>query len=228
MFVHLHVHSEFSLLDGACRIKQLVDTAAERNMPAVAVTDHGVMYGAVDFYKAAKARGIKPIIGCEVYVAQRTRFDRVHELDSENRHLVLLCENNTGYQNLIAMVSQSWTEGFYSKPRVDFELLEQHHEGLIALSACLAGEVARNLTAGDYDGAKAAALRYDSIFGRGNFYLELQDHGLREQKVDQSLHHSHFARNGHSARRDERLPLHQSGRQRNAPHPAVHPDEPHH
>lgn len=141
------------------------------------------MYGSVDFYKAAKARGIKPIIGCEVYVAQRTRFDRVHELDSEHRHLVLLCENNTGYQNLIAMVSKSWTEGFYSKPRVDFELLEQHHEGLIALSACLAGEVARNLTAGDYEGAKAAALHYDKIFGRGNFYLELQDHGIREQKL---------------------------------------------
>jgi DNA polymerase-3 subunit alpha len=183
MFVHLHVHSEYSLLDGACRIKQLVDTAAERNMPAVAVTDHGVMYGAVDFYKAAKARGIKPIIGCEVYVAQRTRFDRVHELDSEHRHLVLLCENDVGYRNLIAMVSKSWTEGFYSKPRVDFELLEQYHEGLIALSACLAGEVARDLTAGDYEGAKNAALHYDSIFGRGNFYLELQDHGLREQKA---------------------------------------------
>ena len=183
MFVHLHVHSEYSLLDGACRIKQLVETAAQRNMPAVAVTDHGVMYGAIDFYKAAKARGIKPIIGCEVYVAQRTRFDRVHELDSENRHLVLLCENDTGYRNLIAMVSKAWTEGFYSKPRVDFELLEQYHEGIIALSACLAGEVARNLTAGDYDGAKAAALHYDKIFGRGNFYLELQDHGLREQKA---------------------------------------------
>jgi DNA polymerase III subunit alpha len=183
MFVHLHVHSEYSLLDGACRIKQLVDTAAERNMPAVAITDHGVMYGAIDFYKAAKARGIKPIIGCEVYVAQRTRFDRVHELDSEHRHLVLLCENDTGYRNLIAMVSKSWTEGFYSKPRVDFELLEQYHEGLIALSACLAGEVARDLTAGDYEAAKQAALHYDSIFGRGNFYLELQDHGLREQKA---------------------------------------------
>ncbi len=182
MFVHLHVHSEYSLLDGACRIQQLVDTAAARGDKAVAITDHGVMYGAVDFYKAAKARGIKPIIGCEVYVAPRTRFGRVHELDSENRHLVLLCENNTGYQNLIAMVSKSWTEGFYSKPRVDFELLGQYHEGLIALSACLAGEVARDLTAGDYDGAKAAALHYDSIFGRGNYYLELQDHGLPEQK----------------------------------------------
>lgn len=151
-------------------------------MPAVAITDHGVMYGAVDFYKAAKACGVKPIIGCEVYVAPRTRFDRTHELDAENRHLVLLCENNTGYQNLIAMVSRSWTEGFYFKPRVDYELLEKYHEGLIALSACLAGEIPRDLTAGDYDGAKAAALHYDSIFGRGNFYLELQDHGLRGQK----------------------------------------------
>ncbi len=182
MFVHLHLHSEYSLLDGACRIRRLVDTAAERGDTAVAVTDHGVMYGAVDFYKYAKSKGIRPIIGCEVYVAQRTRFDRVHELDSEHKHLVLLCENNTGYQNLAKLVSLSWTEGFYSKPRVDYELLEQYHEGLIALSACLAGEVARNLTAGDYDGAKAAALRYDGIFGRGNFFLELQDHGLREQK----------------------------------------------
>lgn len=182
MFVHLHLHSEYSLLDGACRIRQLVDTAAKRGDAAVAVTDHGVMYGAVDFYKYAKSHGIKPIIGCEVYVAQRTRFDRVHELDSEHKHLVLLCENNTGYQNLAKLVSLSWTEGFYSKPRVDYELLEKYHEGIIALSACLAGEVARNLTAGDYDGAKAAALRYDGIFGRGNFYLELQDHGLREQK----------------------------------------------
>lgn len=183
MFVHLHVHSEYSLLDGACRIERLVETAAQRGAPAVAVTDHGVMYGAVDFYKAAKKRGIKPIIGCEVYVAQRTRFDRVHELDSEHRHLVLLCENNTGYQNLIALVSRSWTEGFYSKPRVDYELLEQYHEGIIALSACLAGEIPRCLTAGDYDAAKKTALRYDEIFGRGNFYLELQDHGLREQKL---------------------------------------------
>lgn len=182
MFVHLHLHSEYSLLDGACRIGRLVETAAARGDTAVAVTDHGVMYGAVDFYKAAKQKGIKPILGCEVYVAQRTRLDRVHELDAENRHLVLLCENNTGYQNLIAMVSKSWTEGFYSKPRVDFELLEQHHEGLIALSACLAGEIPRALTANDYEGAKQAALRYDKIFGRGNFYLELQDHGIREQK----------------------------------------------
>lgn len=182
MFVHLHLHTEYSLLDGACRIKELIDTAADRGDTAIAITDHGVMYGAVDFYKAAKKRGIKPIIGCEVYVAQRLRFDKVHELDSEHRHLVLLCENNTGYQNLIAMVSKAWTEGFYSKPRVDFELLEKYHEGLIALSACLAGEIPRALTAGDYNGAKEAALRYRDIFGEDHFYLELQDHGIREQK----------------------------------------------
>ena len=182
MFVHLHLHTEYSLLDGACRITELLDTAAERGDTAVAITDHGVMYGAVDFYKEAKKRGIKPIIGCEVYVAQRTRFDKVHELDAEHRHLVLLCENNTGYQNLIAIVSKAWTEGFYSKPRVDFDLLREHHEGLIALSACLAGEIPRALTAGDYNGAKEAALRYRDIFGENNFFLELQDHGLREQK----------------------------------------------
>nr|WP_319488248.1 DNA polymerase III subunit alpha [uncultured Caproiciproducens sp.] len=182
MFVHLHLHTEYSLLDGACRITELLDTAAERGDTAVAITDHGVMYGAVDFYRAAKKRGIKPIIGCEVYVAQRTRFDKVHELDAEHRHLVLLCENNIGYQNLIAIVSKAWTEGFYSKPRVDFDLLREHHEGLIALSACLAGEIPRALTAGDYSGAKEAALRYRDIFGENNFYLELQDHGLREQK----------------------------------------------
>ena len=183
MFAHLHLHTEYSLLDGACRINRLLDTAAERGDKAVAITDHGVMYGAVEFYKAAKARGINPIIGCEVYVAQRSRFDKTRELDSEHRHLVLLCENNTGYQNLAAMVSKSWIEGFYSKPRVDYELLEQYHEGLIALSACLAGEIPRALTANDYERAKEAALRYRDIFGDGNFFLELQDHGIREQKL---------------------------------------------
>ena len=180
-FVHLHVHTEYSLLDGACRIERLLDRAKELGQEAVAITDHGNMYGVIDFYKAAKARGVKPIIGCEVYVAKRTRFDKVHELDGENRHLVLLCKDETGYKNLIAMVSKAWTEGFYSKPRVDFELLEQHHEGLIALSACLAGEIPRALSRNDYDGAKEAALRYQEIFGEGNFFLELQDHGLDEQ-----------------------------------------------
>lgn len=181
-FAHLHLHTEYSLLDGACRIEKVLDRAKELGQTAVAITDHGSMYGVVDFYKAAKKRGIQPIIGCEVYVAKRTRFDRVHELDYENRHLVLLCENETGYQNLIAMVSKAWTEGFYNKPRVDLELLQAHHEGLIALSACLAGEVSRVLSAGDYNGAKEAALRYQEIFGKGNYFLELQDHGLPEQK----------------------------------------------
>ena len=181
-FVHLHVHTEYSLLDGACRIEKLLDKAKELRMKAVAITDHGVMWGAVNFYKAAKERGIKPIIGCEVYVAQRTRFDRIHALDGSSRHLVLLCKNETGYKNLIAMVSKSFTEGFYNNPRVDLDLLSEHHEGLIALSACLAGEIPRALNAGDYEAAKNAALRYNDIFGQGNFYLELQDHGLKEQK----------------------------------------------
>lgn len=181
-FTHLHVHTEYSLLDGACRIEQMLDSAKEQGFTSVAMTDHGVMYGAIDFYKAAKKRGIKPIIGCEVYVAKRTRFDRVHELDRENRHLVLLCKNEIGYRNLIAMVSSAFVEGFYNNPRVDFELLKKHSEGLIALSACLAGEIPRALKAGDYAGAKEAALRYREIFGPDNFYLELQDHGIQEQK----------------------------------------------
>ncbi len=180
-FAHLHLHTEYSLLDGACRIELLLDRIQALGQTAVAITDHGCMYGVIEFYKAAKKRGIKPILGCEVYVAKRTRFDRVHELDSENRHLVLLCENETGYRNLIAMVSKSWTEGFYNRPRVDFELLEQHHEGLIALSACLAGEIPRALSRNDYAGAKEAALRYREIFGPENFFLELQDHGLDGQ-----------------------------------------------
>lgn len=182
-FTHLHVHTEYSLLDGACRIEKLLDRVQALGQDSVAITDHGAMYGAVDFYKAAKKRGIHPVIGCEVYVAKRTRFDKVHELDSENRHLVLLCENWQGYQNLIAMVSKGWTEGFYNKPRVDLALLEQYHEGLIALSACLAGEIPRALSRRDYPEAKEAALRYERIFGKGNFFLELQDHGLAEQKA---------------------------------------------
>ncbi len=180
-FAHLHLHTEYSLLDGACRIERLLDKVQELGQTSVAITDHGCMYGVIEFYKAAKKRGIKPILGCEVYVAKRTRFDRVHELDSENRHLVLLCENEAGYRNLIAMVSKSWTEGFYNRPRVDFELLEQHHEGLIALSACLAGEIPRALSRNDYAGAKEAALRYREIFGPENFFLEIQDHGLENQ-----------------------------------------------
>ncbi|MBS6367405.1 MAG: PHP domain-containing protein, partial [Clostridiales bacterium] len=164
-FVHLHVHTEFSLLDGACRIGQIMDRVKELGQEAIAITDHGNMYGCIDFYKAAKKAGIKPIIGCEVYVAPRSRHDRVYGVDNEARHLVLLCENETGYQNLIAMVSQAWTEGFYSKPRVDFELLERHHEGLIALSACLAGEIPRALVRNDYDAAREAALKYRGGYG---------------------------------------------------------------
>ena len=181
-FVHLHVHSEYSLLDGACKVKDLVTQAKEMNFPAIAVTDHGVMYGVVDFYKEAKKQGIKPIIGCEVYVAPRSRADKVHGIDSNNFHLILLCKNKIGYDNLIKMVSQAWTEGFYRKPRVDHELLEKYSEGLIALSACLAGEIPRLLLDGKYDEAKECALWYDKVFGRGNFYLELQDHGIAEQQ----------------------------------------------
>ena len=180
-FVHLHLHTEYSLLDGACRIGGLMAHVRDLGQTAVAITDHGVMYGVVDFYKAARAAGIKPIIGCEVYVAPRTRFDKVHGIDNEGRHLVLLCENETGYRNLSYMVSRGFLDGFYGRPRVDMELLRQHSEGLIALSACLAGAIPRLLKADDYDGAKQAALEYSKIFGPDHFYLELQDHGLPEQ-----------------------------------------------
>ena len=180
-FVHLHVHSEYSLLDGACRIKDMVKRAKELEQHAIAVTDHGSMYGVMDFYKAAKSEGIKPIIGCEVYVAKRSRFDKVRELDSEIYHLVLLCKNNIGYKNLIKMVSQSFIEGFYNKPRIDEDLLRQHSEGLIALSACLAGEIPRALNRNDYDRAKVVAEKYQDIFGKDNFYIELQNHGLADE-----------------------------------------------
>ncbi len=182
-FTHLHLHTEYSLLDGACRINQVLDRAAELGQTAVAITDHGVMYGVVDFYRAAKQRGIKPIIGCEVYVARRTRFDRVHELDKEPYHLVLLCKDQTGYQNLIKLVSEGWVSGFYGKPRIDLELLRQHSEGLIGLSACLAGAVPRALKAGDFAESKRIALEYNEILGQDNFYLELQNHGIREQQM---------------------------------------------
>ncbi len=182
-FVHLHLHTEYSLLDGCCRIDRLMDAAISRGQKSIAVTDHGVMYGAIDFYKAAKAKGIKPIIGCEVYVAPRSRFDKEKALDSEYSHLVLLCENNEGYQNLIKLVSLGFTDGFYSKPRVDRELLERYHGGLIALSACLAGEIPRSLLKGDYENAKKTALWYKDVFGEGNYFLEVQDHGIKEQQI---------------------------------------------
>lgn len=180
-FVHLHVHSEYSLLDGACRIKDMIKRAKELGQRAIAITDHGCMYGVMDFYKTAKNEGIKPIIGCEVYVAKRSRFDKVREYDSEIYHLVLLCKNNVGYQNLIKMVSKSFIEGFYNKPRIDEELLRQHSEGLIALSACLAGAIPRALNRNDYEAAKEIALNYQEIFGKDNFYLELQNHGIAEE-----------------------------------------------
>ena len=181
-FVHLHLHTEYSLLDGCCRIGNLFDAVKERGMSSVAITDHGVMYGAVNFFKAAKEARVKAIIGCEVYVAPRSRTDKQKAFDSEYTHLVLLCKNETGYKNLIKMVSLGFTEGFYSKPRIDKELLSEHSEGLIALSACLAGEIPRKLLSGDYEGAKQSALWFDSVFGRENFYIEIQDHGIMEQK----------------------------------------------
>ncbi len=181
-FVHLHLHTEYSLLDGACRIAPLFDRVAELGQTAVAITDHGVMFGCVDFYKAAKKKGIKPIIGCEVYVANRTRHDKVSHMDGNN-HLVLLCKNATGYQNLIKMVSAGFTEGFYTKPRIDKELLEKYHDGLICLSACLAGEIPQKLLSGRYEEAMQSALWFQNLFGAGNYYIEIQDHGLADQRT---------------------------------------------
>lgn len=182
-FVHLHLHSEYSLLDGACRIADIPKAAKLAGHNAVAITDHGVMYGAVAFYKACKAECIKPIIGCEVYVARRSMYDREKEYDAGSSHLILLVKNKKGWENLIYLVSKGYTDGFYSKPRIDTELLEQHTEGLVCLSACLAGYIPRCIIAGEYDKAEEYALRLDKAFGRGNFYLELQDHGLSDDPV---------------------------------------------
>ena len=181
-FVHLHVHTEYSLLDGACRIGSMMERVKELGQSAIALTDHGVMYGCIDFYKAAKAAGVKPIIGCEVYVSRRGMEDRVHGIDNDPYHLVLLCENRKGYENLCLLVSEAFTRGFYGKPRVDFALLRKHHEGLIALSACLAGAIPQYLMLEDYEAARDYALTMADIFGEGNFYLELQDHGIDEQR----------------------------------------------
>lgn len=183
-FAHLHVHTEYSLLDGSNKIQEYVARVKELGMNSAAITDHGVMFGCIDFYRAAKAAGIKPILGCEVYVAPGSRFDK-ETGQSEERyyHLVLLAENNHGYKNLMKIVSKAFVDGFYYKPRVDMELLQEYHEGIIALSACLAGEVAKNITRGMYEEAKSAALRYEKIFGKGNFFLELQDHGIPQQQI---------------------------------------------
>ena len=171
-FVHLHIHSEFSLLDGANRIKELPVRAKELGMDAMAITDHGVMFGAIDFYKACKANGIKPIIGCEVYVAPRTRHDKDPELDSKYNHLILLAKNNDGYKNLSKLVSLSFTEGFYYKPRIDKEILEQYHENLICCSACLAGEINQAILKNDMDEARRVASWFKGVFGK-DYYLEI-------------------------------------------------------
>ena len=181
-FTHLHVHSEYSLLDGACRIKPLLQAAKERGFTDLAITDHGVMYGVVEFYKQAKAMGIHPIIGCEMYVAQNSMDDKSTET-REYGHLILLCENQTGYRNLTKLSSMGFTRGFYYRPRVDLHALREHHEGLIALSACISGDVPRLLISGRYDDARDKALEYLDIFGAGNYYLEMQDHGMSEQRM---------------------------------------------
>ena len=182
-FVHLHVHTEYSLLDGSNKIKEYVSRVKELGMSSAAITDHGVMYGVIDFYRAAREAGIKPVLGCEIYVAPNSRFDK--ELTGgEDRyyHLVLLAENNVGYANLMKIVSKGFTEGYYYKPRVDMEVLQQYHEGLIALSACLAGEVQRFIVKGQLQEAREAARKYEACFGKGNYFLELQDHGYPEQR----------------------------------------------
>lgn len=187
-FTHLHVHTEYSLLDGSNKIKELVARTKELGMDSVAITDHGVMYGVIDFYRAATAAGIKPVIGCEVYVAPHSRFAKSGQQDNKYNHLVLLAENNTGYHNLMKIVSKGFTEGFYYKPRVDMEVLREYHEGIIALSACLAGIVPEYIQKGLYEDAKLRALELEELFGKGNFFLELQDHGIpQQQTVNQSL-----------------------------------------
>ena len=188
-FTHLHVHTEYSLLDGSSKIKELLPRAKELGMDSLAITDHGVMYGVIDFYKKAKEVGIKPILGCEIYVAPGSRFDR-EQGRGEDRyyHLVLLAENNQGYKNLMKIVTRGFTEGYYYKPRGDYEVLEKYHEGIIALSACLAGEIPNKILKEDFDGARAAANKMRDIFGENNFFLELQDHGIRQQtQVNTSL-----------------------------------------
>jgi len=183
-FVHLHLHTEFSLLDGACRINKLVERVKELGQEAVAITDHGCMYGVIDFYRACKKAGIKPIIGCEVYVAPRgrTRFQKDREFDSAYSHLILLCRNEEGYRNLSYLVSKAYLEGFYIRPRIDLDLLREHAAGLIACSACVSGEVPKLLLAGEYDRAKEVALEMRGLFGEDGYYLEIQDHGLENQK----------------------------------------------
>ena len=192
-FTHLHVHTEYSLLDGSCKIKELVSRAKELGFDSLPITDHGVMYGVIDFYKACRKEGIKPILGCDVYVEQHSRLDReVTGGEDRYHHLILLAENDKGYANLVKIVSRGFIDGYYYRPRVDKELLREFHEGLICCSACLAGEVQRDIVKGQYQEARAAALEYLDIFGEGNYFLELQDHGYPEQKtVNQGLMRMH-------------------------------------
>jgi DNA polymerase-3 subunit alpha len=182
-FVHLHVHSEYSLLDGASRLENLVQRAVEYEMPSIAITDHGVMYGVVDFYKLAKKAGINPVIGCELYMAPRSRFDKEAHIDDTLHHLVLLAENNQGYKNLVSIVSKAYMDGFYYKPRADKELLTQHNQGIIGLSACLAGEIPRLILNDNYEQAKKTACEYREIFGKDNYFLEMMEHHLPDQRV---------------------------------------------
>lgn len=181
-FVHLHTHSSYSLLDGQGTVKKILDRAKELGQTAMAITDHGNMYGVIEFYEYAKQIGIKPILGCEVYVAARTRFDKTYELDSERYHLILLAENNEGYKNLMKIVSMGFIEGFYYKPRVDFDLLREYSRGIIALSGCMFGMLSRKILAGEYDRAAEAAEKFIDIFGRDRFFVEIQDHGLYDQR----------------------------------------------
>lgn len=181
-FCHLHTHTEYSLLDGEASIKKLIARVKELGMTSCAITDHGSMYGVVDFYREAKAQGIHPVIGCEVYMAPRSRFEKVHDIDNKTSHLILLAQNQTGYKNLIKMVSSGYIDGFYYKPRIDFELLKEHSEGIIALSACLAGEVPKAILNGNYDEAKSIVQKYVNVLGKDNYFLEIQDHGIAEQK----------------------------------------------
>ena len=183
-FTHLHVHTEYSLLDGSGKIEEITARAKELGMDSLAITDHGVMYGVIDFYRAARNVGIKPILGCEVYVAPGSRFEKEPGIsDDRYYHLILLAENNTGYANLMKIVSKGFVDGFYYKPRVDYEVLEEYSEGIICLSACLAGEVQKLLARNLYEEACKAALKYEAIFGKDNYFLELQDHGIPTQKL---------------------------------------------
>jgi DNA polymerase-3 subunit alpha len=222
-FVHLHLHTDYSLLDGACEIGKLMDRAVALNMPAVAMTDHGNMFGAVKFYEAARKKGIKPIIGCEVYVAPASRFDRSTDTERPN-HLVLLCENEKGYRNLVKLASTAYIEGFYYKPRIDKDMLARHSEGLIGLSACLRGEVSSALMSDRYELARKSAHDLSDIFGKGNFFLEMQDQGMEEEKRINPMMVRLSQGVGRRSRGDQRLPLHRGGRRARSGSAGLHPD----